>query len=788
MAGQSKPSATRRKFGPRKLAALVLAAAVVAAGGYAGYKNFLEPKPAQATTQTVKAAKGNLRLSVNGTGTVKTPRSADLSFGSGGVVQEVYVQTGDNIKKDQPLAKLDPRSLELRVASAQIALRNAELNLSALVTSSRPEDVASARASLDAARSKLDNMVAQGTPDDIAVAAAGVMNVSTKLTNLQYPLPVDVAQARSSVESARVNLVNAQAKLAQLKNPTDADRAAADAAVAAARANYERLKNPTASDIASAQASVDTAKANLSTQQTKRYDLKNPPLDKVLDAKSAVTSADVALRNAQDSLSNLQSSLSNDEKRRTLIQAYVQLYIARENLATSKSQGGNEEDVAKNEQQVTLALKAVDQAEADVNYPNAGVTAQQWRAALAAVDNASNNGQSARYKLQLLLNPSASDVSNAENSVSSAQASLTSAQSKLAQLLQPSPSDILSAESSVKSADAKLQQLTNPTVSDVAAAEGSVAVAGANLNAAQAKLDQLMHPSDTYVAVAQAAVTQAATQLEKTRTPYKDVDLASQRASAQQAETQLAKILAPGTELDIARSQLNVDKAKLDLDQAQYDLDQSVLRAPFDGIVSKVSVTPGVSQGIGSSTVVMSILDPTAMQVEVNVDETDISKVDQNQTVQLTVEAAGQRPYQGRVVASAPSATVQSGVTSYLVTISVQNPQGLRQGMTAVAAIVYQQRQNVLLVPSRAVKTQGRDRTVQVVVNGKQETRTVTLGLSDDTRTEITDGLQDGDEVLVDVGRTGAAAANATNRAPGAAGLGGGGIAIPGGGARPAGR
>ena len=770
------------------MVALFIAAVVIGAGGYAGYKNFLEPKPVAATTQTVKVTKGNLRLSVNGTGTVKTPRSADLSFGSAGVVQAVYVQAGDSVTKDQPLAKLEPRSLELRVASANIALRNAELNLNSLVAASRPEDVSSARASLEAARSKLDNMTTQGTAEDIAVAQANLRNAGTKLVNLQNPLFADVAQSRASVESARINLVNAQTKLEQLKYPTDADRAAADASVASARANYQRLKEPTASDIASARAAVDSAKANLSTQQTKLKDLKNPTPDKVLDAKSAVTSAETTLRNAQDSLSNLQGSLSSDEKRRALVQAYVQLYIAREQLALTRAQSTNDDNLVKYEEQVILALKAVDLAEADFNYPNAGVTAQQWRSSLATVDNASNNAQNARYKLDLLLNPSASDLSVAENAVSSAQASLASAEAKLAQLRQPSPSDLLSAESGVKSAEAKLLQLTSPTASDIAAAEGAVAVAQANLEVARSRLGLLLQPSDTDVSMAQAAVIQAETQLEKTRTPYKDTDLSSQRASVQQAESQLNKTLAPGTELDIARSQLTVDKARLDLDQAQYDLDQSVLKAPFGGIISKVSVTPGVSQGIGTSTVVMSVLDPTIMQVEVNVDETDISKVALAQTVQLTVEAVGARPYPGRVVAIAPTATVQSGVASYLVTISVQNPQGLRQGMTAVAAVVYQQRQNVLLVPSRAVRTQGQERTVQVVANGQPEARTVKVGLSDDTRIEILEGLQEGDEVLVELGRTGATATNTANRAPGAGALGGvgglgGGIGGIGGGA-----
>ncbi len=70
--------------------------------------------------------------------------------------------------------------------------------------------------------------------------------------------------------------------------------------------------------------------------------------------------------------------------------------------------------------------------------------------------------------------------------------------------------------------------------------------------------------------------------------------------------------------------------------------------------------------------------------------------------------------------------------------------------MTALAMIVTQQRSDVLVVPNKAIKTSGQNKTVQVVLpSGGVETRKVTTGISDGVNTEITDGLSEGEKVLI---------------------------------------
>jgi membrane fusion protein, macrolide-specific efflux system len=135
----------------------------------------------------------------------------------------------------------------------------------------------------------------------------------------------------------------------------------------------------------------------------------------------------------------------------------------------------------------------------------------------------------------------------------------------------------------------------------------------------------------------------------------------------------------------------------------------------------------------------------------------------------------------GQVTAVAPQSITQSGVTSYLVTIALPSAPGVQPGMTATANVIYAQQADALLVPNRALHRQGRDQAVDVLTkDGTVESRVVTRGISNDQQTAITDGLAEGDQVVIPSTQTRAP----TVGGPGAGGLGG----LPGAGGRPPGR
>ena len=105
------------------------------------------------------------------------------------------------------------------------------------------------------------------------------------------------------------------------------------------------------------------------------------------------------------------------------------------------------------------------------------------------------------------------------------------------------------------------------------------------------------------------------------------------------------------------------------------------------------------------------------------------------------------------MIAISPSGTSTQGVVSYLVSTSVANPpKQLPAGMSATVNIETQRKDNVLLVPLRAVRTQGQNHTVQVLPaapDAKPETRQVQIGAQNDQQVEIVSGLNPGDQVVI---------------------------------------
>ena len=202
------------------------------------------------------------------------------------------------------------------------------------------------------------------------------------------------------------------------------------------------------------------------------------------------------------------------------------------------------------------------------------------------------------------------------------------------------------------------------------------------------------------------------------------------------------------------------------------------LTAPFDGTVTQLNVVTAVSSSSGgsSASTAIQVTDLGSLQVSVNMAEVDVSKIKLGQDVALTLDALNGVDLTGKVSQIAYVGTTTSGVVNYPVIISLPNAteSGVKVGMTANVAITVDQRQGVLLVPNRAIKTQGRQKTVQVQTATDVTTKVVTIGLQNDNQAEVLTGLNEGDAVVI-------GASTATT--PGNRGGGfGGGIRLGGGG------
>lgn len=203
-------------------------------------------------------------------------------------------------------------------------------------------------------------------------------------------------------------------------------------------------------------------------------------------------------------------------------------------------------------------------------------------------------------------------------------------------------------------------------------------------------------------------------------------------------------------QLDTVRTDYSVAQAVYD--DAVSQLADTVIKAPIDGVVIGKPTPAGqaVSPGFSSQMVLMTIADMDKMQIQTQVDESDIGKVQNGQHVTFTVDAYPGETFTGVVSNVSQKATVQSNVVYYNVMVDVDN-QGsmLKPTMTARVAIQVGQSSNTLVVPLTTVKMINGKYVVGVEKDGKVENVAVTTGLSNDEKIEILSGLAEGDHVVV---------------------------------------
>jgi HlyD family secretion protein len=211
-------------------------------------------------------------------------------------------------------------------------------------------------------------------------------------------------------------------------------------------------------------------------------------------------------------------------------------------------------------------------------------------------------------------------------------------------------------------------------------------------------------------------------------------------------------------EQEVRLAESRVDSDRIALEQAEQRLIETKVFSPIDGVVMSRNVQEGqiVSSGIsnvGGGTTVLTVSDVSRMFIVASVDESDIGQVELEQAVEITADAHRGKKFKGKVVRIAPRGTVASGVVTFEVRIEVisRNKALLKPEMTANVEIIVGEKENILVVPSEAVSTKKRKKTVTVVLaDGKKEMREITTGLQSYSEMEVVTGLQEGDVILVD--------------------------------------
>jgi len=219
----------------------------------------------------------------------------------------------------------------------------------------------------------------------------------------------------------------------------------------------------------------------------------------------------------------------------------------------------------------------------------------------------------------------------------------------------------------------------------------------------------------------QAQVDQAAATLERLKAEVNraEVTLEDAETKLARAEALAAQQLISQADLDAARSTRNAARASLisaraqvvqaeaALKQARVNLGHTIIRSPTSGIVLSRNVEVGqtVTAGLQTPTLFVIARDLERMQVQANVDESDIGRVGPGQPVTFTVDAYGNRTFTGRVASVRLQPVVEQNVVTYTTIIDVENPDLLlKPGMTATVRIETGRAENALLVPAAALR------------------------------------------------------------------------------------
>lgn len=267
----------------------------------------------------------------------------------------------------------------------------------------------------------------------------------------------------------------------------------------------------------------------------------------------------------------------------------------------------------------------------------------------------------------------------------------------------------------------------------------------------------------------------------------KDAELAfkSAQEKLEDKKTALEDLKAGADDIDIRNQRNIVAQKEQALLSAKEDLSNCFIRAPFNGVVAKIYVKSGDTV---SSNAALATLITKQQIAEIDFNEIDAAKIKTGQKAVLSFDAVEDLSISGEVITVDSIGAVSQGVVSYNVKIAfdTQNER-IKPGMSVSADIIIEAKQDVLVLSSSAVKQQAGVSYVQIVVatasisgsaipDSDLRVQEIQTGLTNDTMTEITNGLEEGDIIVVQAvssGSSDSSSSSGQTRQTGNSGFGG---------------
>lgn len=358
-----------------------------------------------------------------------------------------------------------------------------------------------------------------------------------------------------------------------------------------------------------------------------------------------------------------------------------------------------------------------------------------------------------------------SSMQNAINSIDSAYASLVTAQQNFNNEVslnnQELSSTVMSAQQSVESAynsllsaylsltqaeenreDAEENDLDD---TQMTAYDQQVESAELQVSSAQTSYDNAVQNYQAAIINEDNNLTQLYNSLIQAQESYLaaiDSYNASVRSATQQLESYALQI-------EIAEANADQTTSEYQMESLLEDLEDCNITAPIDGVITEINVTPGDTTSATDVVAVVTNFD--VMKIDVSVDEYDIQEVEEGSNVTILVDAIDQE-YEGTVATISRTATVSGGVSYFDAEISFEPDESARSGMSAEVQVTNSEALDATSVSSEAIQTAADGTTfVYMYADDSQDSlveQPVTVGISDGSYTEITDGLYPGDTIL----------------------------------------
>ncbi len=350
------------------------------------------------------------------------------------------------------------------------------------------------------------------------------------------------------------------------------------------------------------------------------------------------------------------------------------------------------------------------------------------------------------------------DSAELELAVQQAEQALIMQQVAYSRTVWPLDADVDAARAALNSAQAALRALSQPDPFQVDIARRQVDVANETRYQVELRWNQV---KDAPVGglgrdLLQSQYAQAVLQAQIAELQYQvvarggsEAERAAARAQVAQAQSALDRLVDDDRARQLAEAQLR--QAELNLALARVRLEHATLTAPFDGTVAEVNIVAGQSAAPGLEPAIV-LADLTAFHIDVGVDEIDVGRLIEGQTAHISVDALPGVLVGGLVDGIAPTARALAGVVSYVVTIVIDPTDApIRAGMSAIVEVITDVRETVLVIPNRFIRI---DRTtgrayVNVRRGDRAEEVEIITGLRNDTESEVLQGLNEGDELII---------------------------------------